>query len=430
MGGTLVAVAAAIASVDAVIYGTRPNYSFWTSWPMAGAYAALGCAFACLVGASRDAPFPFATKQARENRPPVVAQANQKGGSAAPDSDAGHRKIDERASSGSGMTSSTPVHVFISYAPGDAEGADLIQYALEEAGVQVWRDSRDLWPGEDRRVAIRNAITSNAMVFIACFSSRRVGLQRSPQNEELFIALDEMRLRLPGTPWLIPVRFDDFAIPNVDIGAGRTLDSLESADIFGQGRSEAVVRLVAAVLRILRENQRDRLPQGQVERKQLSGSSRASGTRHRALARQQLWWTTISVLVSAAILAVAGALFDWRASYEGEILTGSVTCESGEPVEGVWIAASSGQSDSGFAHLGPADNSGLNHPAGPTVTYSYTLRGGGSYSVHVGCGGEASQWHSSNYSPELSGPVAHLECRDPTTIPPGGGQMQGPCVNS
>ena len=34
----------------------------------------------------------------------------------------------------------------------------------------MWRDTADLWPGEDWRAKIRQAIICNALVFIACFS--------------------------------------------------------------------------------------------------------------------------------------------------------------------------------------------------------------------------------------------------------------------
>jgi hypothetical protein len=51
--------------------------------------------------------------------------------------------------------------------------------------------------------------------------------------------------------WLIPVRLDDCEVPDLDIGAGRTLRSLDSADLFGERRSAELSRLVDAVTRIL-----------------------------------------------------------------------------------------------------------------------------------------------------------------------------------
>jgi hypothetical protein len=77
------------------------------------------------------------------------------------------------------------------------------------------------------------------------------GPGKSYQNEELTLAIEQMRLRPPDHPWLIPVRFDDCDIPDRDIGGGRTLDSIQRADLFGDRAEDGAARLVAAVLRIL-----------------------------------------------------------------------------------------------------------------------------------------------------------------------------------
>jgi hypothetical protein len=142
-------------------------------------------------------------------------------------------------------------HAFISYVREDSSKVDELQQILEAAGVPVWRDTADLWPGDPWRIKIREAITYDALVFIACFSSRSVARQRSYQNEELALAIEELRLRQPDDPWLIPVRFDDCAIPDRELGAGRTLGSIQQADLFGPGRGLAAERLVTVVKRLL-----------------------------------------------------------------------------------------------------------------------------------------------------------------------------------
>ena len=38
-------------------------------------------------------------------------------------------------------------HVFISYVREDSAPVDRLQRALEHAGILVWRDTLDLWPG-------------------------------------------------------------------------------------------------------------------------------------------------------------------------------------------------------------------------------------------------------------------------------------------
>jgi SpoVK/Ycf46/Vps4 family AAA+-type ATPase len=143
-------------------------------------------------------------------------------------------------------------HAFISYVREDSRHVDLLQDRLEAAGVRVWRDTADLWPGEDWRAKIRQAIQNDALVFIACFSRQSLIRHRSYQNEELALAIDELHRRRPDDVWLIPVRFSDCEIPDLDIGQGRTLTSIQRADLFGDRAEEAVTRLVASVLRILR----------------------------------------------------------------------------------------------------------------------------------------------------------------------------------
>ncbi len=148
-------------------------------------------------------------------------------------------------------------HVFISYVREDSIEVDRLQRLLKRAGVPVWRDTADLWPGEDWRVKIRQAISDNALVFLACLSRRSLAREKSYQNEELTLAIDQMRRRPPSEPWLIPVRFDECDIPDWDVGGGRSLTDIQRADLFGDGFDDAAARLNAAVLRILRRHTGD-----------------------------------------------------------------------------------------------------------------------------------------------------------------------------
>ena len=142
-------------------------------------------------------------------------------------------------------------HAFISYVREDSHDVDRLQRTLEAAGVSVWRDTAYLWPGEDWRVKIRRAITDNALVFIACSSSRSIARQKSYQNEELLLAIEQLRLRRPDDPWLIPVRFDDCEILDRELGGGRTLASIQRVDLFGDKRDMGIARLIMTILRIL-----------------------------------------------------------------------------------------------------------------------------------------------------------------------------------
>ncbi|HWF82617.1 MAG TPA: bifunctional nuclease domain-containing protein [Streptosporangiaceae bacterium] len=147
--------------------------------------------------------------------------------------------------------SAPPGYAFISYVREDSRDVDSLEGALESAGIHVWRDTANLWPGEDWREHIRNAITSNALVFIACFSTASLGRASSFQNVEITLAIEEIRNRPAAEPWIIPVRLDDCQIPDRDIGGGRTLRSIQHADLFGSNASRNLDRLVSAVLRKL-----------------------------------------------------------------------------------------------------------------------------------------------------------------------------------
>lgn len=142
-------------------------------------------------------------------------------------------------------------HVFICYVREDSGRVDRLQGVLRDAGIDVWRDTGRIWPGQDWRLEIRDAIRSGSLAFIACFSENSECRQSSYQNQELVLAVEQMRERRPGVPWLIPVRFAECAIPAFDLGAGRMLDSLQHIDLFDGAWDQGIPRLIGAVHRIL-----------------------------------------------------------------------------------------------------------------------------------------------------------------------------------
>lgn len=142
-------------------------------------------------------------------------------------------------------------HVFISYVREDLERVDRLQAVLVGAGFRVWRDTADIWPGQDWRLEIRDAIQAGSLVFIGCFSENSERRETSYQNQELILAVEQMRARRPGVPWLIPVRFADCRLPAFDLGAGRMLDSLQHIDLFDGDWERDMPRLIGAVHRVL-----------------------------------------------------------------------------------------------------------------------------------------------------------------------------------
>lgn len=149
------------------------------------------------------------------------------------------------------MTDVSAKHVFISYVKEDTRHVDKLCRVLEASGIPYWRDRKALGPGDAWKQKIREAIKADALTFLACFSDHSRGRDKSYMNEELTLAAEEFRMRAPGTPWLIPVRFDDGQVPYWELGAGRTLDDLNYADLFGDEYAENAAHLVMTISRIM-----------------------------------------------------------------------------------------------------------------------------------------------------------------------------------
>ena len=143
-------------------------------------------------------------------------------------------------------------HVFLSYIREDADHMNELEKALESAGFTVWRDTNDLWPGENWELKIREAIRSGSLVFLACFSSALDTRKVSYQYKELMIAAEEYKVRPLDTSWLMTVRFDECVIPSVDLGGGRYLDeTIHRTDLFGKNHMSNLTRLTSAIHRIV-----------------------------------------------------------------------------------------------------------------------------------------------------------------------------------
>lgn len=164
-------------------------------------------------------------------------------------------------------------------------------------------------------------------------------------------------------------------------------------------------------------------PAGEADGQQATSSAQS---RWRAIFRNGWVISVGSILIASALAGLASKIYS-AVMHHTSTITGTVTCESGRPVVDVWIAAASGQSGSGYAHLGPPNSTGISSPPGPTASYSYRLADGGSYAVHVGCGGTAQNWASKNYSPLLSQPNVRLHCYDPVRAAAPGTTPTGTC---
>ena len=152
------------------------------------------------------------------------------------------------------MTDSQPSpsgHVFLSYVREDAAAVNKLRSTLCKADIPVWLDTEDIAPGLLWEKEIQRAIGKNAIAFIACFSKESVERERSVQREELIQATREYRLRDPNRSWLIPVRLSDAPLPDLDIGFGHTLDSLQRLDLFGENVRAGYRRLIRTIRELL-----------------------------------------------------------------------------------------------------------------------------------------------------------------------------------
>ncbi len=140
---------------------------------------------------------------------------------------------------------------FICYVRENKGEVDDLASAFTAAGIPVWRDTESLWPGQNWKHKIREAITEGAFAFIACFSAAGVAREVSGQYPELYMAAEEHRRRRPGVPWIFPVRFDDCTVPDLDLGGGVTLGDIQRADLFGPDRERNLQRLIGGVTMIL-----------------------------------------------------------------------------------------------------------------------------------------------------------------------------------
>ncbi len=68
--------------------------------------------------------------------------------------------------------------------------------------------------------------------FIACFSNEYIRRTKTYMNEELILAVDELRQYSVSKSWFIPVRLSECEIPDINIGFGQSLRDLQWVDLF------------------------------------------------------------------------------------------------------------------------------------------------------------------------------------------------------
>ena len=122
-------------------------------------------------------------------------------------------------------------HVFLSYLRENSSDIEALAGRLREAGVDVWVDRDRIKPGERWKRSIRDAIRDGGF-FLACFSAEYENRVRTYMNEELALAVEELRLRPASRIWFIPVLLADVEVPELPIGPGETLQDLQWVPLY------------------------------------------------------------------------------------------------------------------------------------------------------------------------------------------------------
>lgn len=119
---------------------------------------------------------------------------------------------------------------FISYVREDSAVVLHLCRILEANGIEVWLDREQLEPGARWKAAIENAI-QGGIYFLSIFSKARQNKPTSYANEELVVAIDQIRKKAFGSTWFIPVKIDDCEIEPRPIGGGETILDFQVCDL-------------------------------------------------------------------------------------------------------------------------------------------------------------------------------------------------------
>lgn len=135
---------------------------------------------------------------------------------------------------------------FISYVREDGNTIDRLCKDLGRFGLATWTDRSDIGPGVLWKDAIRGAI-QNGSAFIACFSTRYAARTKTYMNEELLLAVEELRVRPRDRAWFFPILLDNGSVPAIPIRPGETLNDLQSVSLamdwdIGVGRLARAIR--------------------------------------------------------------------------------------------------------------------------------------------------------------------------------------------
>lgn len=136
-------------------------------------------------------------------------------------------------------------HVFMSYCRDNEVRVESLRDDIVAAGHKVWWD-RDIPAGKDWRAEIRAGM-SNAYAVVICFSKEVQERERSGVYPEILDAIENYRGFPPDSIYLVPARLSKCIIPSIRIDSVRTLDSIQTIDLFGAKRTTEFRRLIESL---------------------------------------------------------------------------------------------------------------------------------------------------------------------------------------
>ncbi len=141
------------------------------------------------------------------------------------------------------------MHVFLSYCHDNFSEVSKLRNDLIRAGETIWWD-RDILPGKDWKQEIRRAMKGSYAV-VLCLSKELTDRVKSGVYPEILDAIAAYRQLSPGSIFLIPVRLSRCEVPDIEIDDSRTLDRLQSVDLFPASKRVAGLKRLVESLRAL-----------------------------------------------------------------------------------------------------------------------------------------------------------------------------------
>jgi formylglycine-generating enzyme required for sulfatase activity len=195
--------------------------------------------------------------------------------------------------------------IFLAHAFEDKKSVRKLYVQLKEQGHQPWLDEEDLLPGQNWRIEIPKAIRE-CDFFIACLSEHAIQKQ-GYMHKEFRVALDVYAEKPPGSIYLIPLKFDDCEVPDIQLPQhGTNLRDIHWLDYW---KPDGLARL----LKVINKEQENReiapehkqiVPpvEADEEHSQLNAAKKGGASTLRSMPSWVLIVSVVSALVCIAVL--------------------------------------------------------------------------------------------------------------------------------